>query len=149
VAEAHVERRPVPLDQGALEDEGLALRAGHEELEPLDALDEVGDLGMEAASNPDAPVLRALLGTEGRLEVREHALAKRLRLAHVEHAVGGVAIEVDAGAVGQPGELLSQCRGTGHPTEYRPAPAGSGPPESPAAGRGRRRDRGGAQTERW
>src|SRR5262249_54485663 len=42
VAEAHVERRPVPLDQGALEDEGLALRAGHEELEPLDALDEVG-----------------------------------------------------------------------------------------------------------
>ena len=81
VAQAHVERRPVPLDEVLLQVQRLDLGPGHDHLEVGDARDELRDRGALSA---------------GRLEVRAHARAQRLRLADVEHVAALVAEQVDA-----------------------------------------------------
>ncbi len=81
VAQAHVERRPVPLDEVLLEMERLDLAAGDDHLDVRDPLGQAADLR--------APVGRLL-------EVRAHARPQRLRLADVKDAAVGVAEQVDA-----------------------------------------------------
>ena len=82
VAQPHVERRPVPLDEVLLEVERLDLGAGDDHLEVGDPRDEVGDR-------------RAGVAAAG-LEVRADARPQRLRLADVEDLAPLVAEEVDA-----------------------------------------------------
>ena len=81
VAQAHVERRPVPLDEVLLEMEGLHLAARDDDLDVGDTLGQLADLD---------PAVGRLL------EVRAHARPQRLRLADVEHRAVGVAEQVDA-----------------------------------------------------
>ncbi len=88
VAQPHVERGAVALDQVLLEVEGFDLAAGDDRLDPCGAFDERVDPG---------PVV-----APAGLEVLAHARAQRLRLPDVEHLVGCVAEEVDARARGQP-----------------------------------------------
>ena len=82
VAQAHVERRPVALDQVLLEVERLHLAAGDDHLE-------VGDPRHEPRNRRS--VVAAPL-----LEVRAHARPERLRLADVEDVAALVPEEVDA-----------------------------------------------------
>ena len=82
VAQAHVERRPVPLDEVLLEVERLDLAAGDDHLEVGDPRHEPRDRG--------AVVAAALL------EVGAHARPQRLRLADVEHVAALVPEEIDA-----------------------------------------------------
>ena len=82
VAQAHVERRPVALDEVLLEVERLDLAAGDDHLEVGDPRHELRDRGAAVA----AP----------RLEVGAHARPQRLRLADVEHVALLVPEEVDA-----------------------------------------------------
>jgi len=81
VAEPHVERRPVPLDQVLLQVERLDLGVGDDHLDVLDPLRQLRD---RRAS------IRA------RLEVAADARAQRFRLAHVQNLAPLVAEEVDA-----------------------------------------------------
>jgi hypothetical protein len=90
VAEADVERRPVPLDEVLLEVVGLDLGLRDDHLDPLDALDQ------PVEPEPGVPAA----------EVRPHARAERLRLADVEHVVLRVAEEVDARLRREPLQLL-------------------------------------------
>ena len=83
VAQADVERRPVPLDEVLLEVERLDLGAGDDHLDVRDPLRQQPDLR--------AAVLAVL-------EVRAHARAERLRLADVEDVAFRVAEQVDARA---------------------------------------------------
>ena len=85
VAEPHVERRPVPLDQALLEVQRLDLRLGDDRLDRLDA---VGHL-------PDALARVARTG----LEVRTDARTQRFRLADVEHLGLRVPEEIDPGTL--------------------------------------------------
>ena len=80
VAEANVERRPVPLDQVLLQVERLHLGRGDDHLDLLDAL--------EQPVEPEPAVPAA--------KVRAHAGPEGLGLADVEHGALGVAEEVDA-----------------------------------------------------
>ena len=98
---------------------------------PRDPLDHVGDLRVEPERARIGSVGGdALVGPQRRLEVREHAPAQRLRLADVEHPVGGVAVDVDARARREARELLAEGGGVRHcPTEYRSA--GKGRPRPP------------------
>ena len=80
VPQAHVERRPVALDQVLLEVERLHLGRRDDHLDLLHALDQPVE--------PEPGVAAA--------EVRAHARAQRLRLPDVEHGALGVAEEVDA-----------------------------------------------------
>jgi len=82
VAQADVERRPVPLDEVLLEMEGLDLAAGHDHLDVFDPRRQALDLR--------APVRRPL-------EVRAHARPERLRLPDVEDVAVRVTKQVDAG----------------------------------------------------
>jgi len=116
VAQADVEGRPVALDEVGLQDERLALGARDHDLQPVDAVDHLPRLGMDAPARPERP---RVVGAERRLEVREHPFAQRLGLADVEDVVRGVPVDVDAGAIGQGGELRADRWIGGHPTEYR------------------------------
>ena len=85
VAQPHVERRPVALDEVLLEVQRLDLGAGDDRLD-------VGDPRRRAGRSPGA------LSLEPGLEVLAHARAQRLRLADVEHLAALASEEVDAGA---------------------------------------------------
>ncbi len=89
VAQADVERRPVPADQVLLQVERLRLGRGDDDLDPLHPLDHLLE--------PEARVAGA--------EVRADARAQRLRLADVHDLVPRAAEEVDAGLRGQRLEL--------------------------------------------
>ena len=109
VAQAHVERRPVALDQLLLEQQRLA-RAGDD-----DRLDRgrAGDQLLALAIAADAR------------EVRGHALAQRGRLADVEHRPLGASPDVDAGRIGQRPRLVAQIGGwsfRGHDCRVRTRP---------------------------
>ncbi len=83
VAQAHVERRPVALDEVLLEVQRLDLGAGHDRLD-LDGLrGELLDPGARVAAS--------------RLEVLTDARPQRLRLADVEHVTAVAPEEIDTG----------------------------------------------------
>ena len=98
VAQADVERRPVPLDQVLLQVQRLDLGVGDDHLDVGDALRQ--------------PLDRRARVRRG-LEVRAHARPQRLRLADVEHLAALVAEEVDAGLRREPFQLLFQVCGHG------------------------------------
>ena len=101
VAQLDVERRPVALDQVGLEDQRLGLGRGHDRLETGDPGDHVVDLRMLSRSRGHriGRVRVSVRGQRG-LEVAEHAPPERLRLADVQHAVVGIAVDVHAGGSG-------------------------------------------------
>jgi len=96
VAEDDVVPGPVPLDQVGLEDEGLELIAGDDELEVLDLRHQRVRLRVVRP-----PVL----------EVGAHATPERGRLAHVDDLALGVLVEVDARPVGQLIQLRREVDG--------------------------------------
>ena len=89
VAQPHVERRPVALDQALLEMERLALGLGDDDLDAPDA----GEHAVEALPGVAAA------------EVGAHPGAQRLRLPDIQHGVVRVAEQVDAGLRRQRGQL--------------------------------------------
>ena len=80
VAQADVERRPVPADEVLLEMEGLGLVRGHDHLDALDPLGEVLQARPRVAA----------------AKVRAHTRSQGLRLSHVENGVLRAAEEVYA-----------------------------------------------------
>ena len=96
VAQPHVERRPVPLDEVLLEVQRLDLGARDDHLDVVHALRQLRDRRPVAAA---------------RLEVRAHARAQRLRLADVEDLALLVAEEVDARLRREALQLLGDALG--------------------------------------
>ena len=92
VSQPDVERRLEALDVVLLEQQRLGLGRGHDRLDAHDARHELECLAID----------RVLL------QVREHALAQRPRLAHVEHCVVRVMEDVDPGLVGQAERLRAE-----------------------------------------
>ena len=92
VAQPHVVRRPVALDEVLLEMQRLGLGAGHDHLDPPHALDHPLDARARVAA----------------VEVRAHAGAQPLGLADVQHLVAVAVKEVDTGALGQRAQLLPE-----------------------------------------
>ena len=95
VAQQDVVARLVLLDQFVLGEQRLVLRAGHDPVEVVDAVDEAAQLGVGLAQG-------------GGAEVALHAAAERQGLADVDDASGPVAHEVAARFLGQRLELLAE-----------------------------------------
>ena len=96
VAEADVERRPVPLDEVLLEVQRLHLAARDDDLHVVDALGELRECRPVATAS---------------LEVRPDPGPERLGLADVEDLRPLVAEEVDAGLRRQALQLLCDSLG--------------------------------------
>ena len=90
VAQLDVEARLQLLDQIDLEQQGLGLGLGGDELHRPGQVDHVGDA----------------LGVEAALGVLDDPLLQRARLADVEHLAGLAHHPVDARRVGQPADLI-------------------------------------------
>ena len=130
VLEDDVVPGPVPLDQGVLEDQGLDLGRGHDEVEVRDVADERGRLGVEVAPG----------------EVGRDPPPQVLGLAHVDDRPVRVGVEVAAGKFGEALEVDGRSR---HSTCFRNWPvydrglsatssgvptATTSPPSSPPSG---------------
>jgi hypothetical protein len=90
VAHLHVEARLQLLDQIDLEQQGLGLGLGGDELHRPGQMDHVGDA----------------LGVESPLRVLADAFLQRPRLAHIEHLAIGPHHPVDPRRIGQPLDLI-------------------------------------------